>query len=158
MWQGAKRSDVLLQTDTQTLSTAPWCTVDTKLGCIRFVHACDVWCALCNIFVRLTLKPTSALAAEVLLDDLYRLTSAHPSPPPRSLSHMFFDGGEPGNGLRGYDAVAALRDVTFRVQRSTGVIDGCAAPCVAAASLSCFGQWVGAHSARHAAEQWNRHV
>ena len=158
MSQGAKRSDVLLLTDTQTLSTAPWCTVDTKLGCIRFVHARDVSCVLRNTLGRLTLKPSSAFAAEVLLDDLYRLCSTHPPLPPRSLSHMFFDGGDSGNGIRSYDAVAALRDVTFKVQRSTGVIDGCAGLCVPAASLSCFCQWVGACSARLAAQQWNRGV
>ncbi len=129
--KGTKRSDVMLQvvtfhakencisltfplqTDTQTLPTAPWCAVDTKLGCIR-----------------LTLKPSSAFTAQVLLDDLNRFSSTYPPQPPRTLSHMLKDGGEGEGeaGVRRHDAIAALRDTTFRVKRSSGVIEGYAKP------------------------------
>jgi hypothetical protein len=88
--------------------------------------AFDVWCVVCDAFFRLTLKPSSAFAAEVLLDDVNRLSSTYPPLPPRSLCHMLSTAEGGDDRLRGYDAIAALRGVTFRVKRSSGAVEGCA--------------------------------
>jgi hypothetical protein len=48
--KGTKRSDAILQADSQTLVTPPWCTVDTKLGCIRCVTCFhDLICLTRNV-------------------------------------------------------------------------------------------------------------
>jgi hypothetical protein len=73
--------------------------------------------------IRLTLKPGSAFAAEVLLDDLDRLRCCHPPLPPRSLAHLFSPACEPELAPRHCDALAALRGTTFKVKRSSGAVD-----------------------------------